>query len=541
MKRVARSRRPRARQPPRQAAAPGESGTRRRRASSAPPAAAGRRAAPAARHAVQAAAPRGEAAAPAALPSSRRRCRRAKSAYCSGSAGRGDGPAGGEGRVEGRQLAEEHAHRPAVADDVVHGEERHVLLAAEAQQDGPEQRPGGQVERPRRLLARPAARDLGAPRRLAAGPRDRPAAAARPDAGSNGSIRCTGRPSAAAKVVRRASCRRTISATARRRAADVEVAAQPEGARDVVGGGARRRAGRGTRGAPGRRRAAGRRPLGPAERPPGASPPARRRLDRPRRPPPASAARTGRAAAARRRRRRGPRATSRVASSEWPPSVEEVVVDAHPAAGPLRAEHLGPEPGQRLLGRRARRHDARPRPLGPLGAIRARAPAVHLAVGRERQRGRGRRRPPGTMGSGSRPAQPARGAPASTPASARHVGHQPPVARRSPRTSTAASRDRRMRGAAPPRSRPARCGSRGSSPGGRAGRGTRASPSGRQPRQVAGAVEAAPVATSERIGHEALGRQVRPAEVAARQPVAADAQLARDARPAPAAAAGSST
>ncbi len=59
-------------------------------------------------------------------------------------------------------------------------------------------------------------------------------------------------------------------------------------------------------------------------------------------------------------------------------------------------------------------------------------------------------------------------------------------------------------------------------------------------RQVAGAVEprpgrAAPAASTPRIGHEALGGQLRPAEIAARQAGAADVQLARHARSAPAA------
>ena len=55
----------------------------------------------------------------------------------------------------------------------------------------------------------------------------------------------------------------------------------------------------------------------------------------------------------------------------------------------------------------------------------------------------------------------------------------------------------------------------------------------RQPaREVARAVEprAGPCREAgERIGHEALGGQVRPPEVAARQPVAAEEQLARHA------------
>ena len=48
--------------------------------------------------------------------------------------------------------------------------------------------------------------------------------------------------------------------------------------------------------------------------------------------------------------------------------------------------------------------------------------------------------------------------------------------------------------------------------------------------QVAGAVEARSRLAAERIGDEPLGRQVRPAQIAARQAGAADVELAR-ARP----------
>ncbi len=54
-------------------------------------------------------------------------------------------------------------------------------------------------------------------------------------------------------------------------------------------------------------------------------------------------------------------------------------------------------------------------------------------------------------------------------------------------------------------------------------------PSGPPARQVAGAVEARARPAAERVGHEALGGEVRAAEVAARQPGAADAELARHA------------
>ena len=55
---------------------------------------------------------------------------------------------------------------------------------------------------------------------------------------------------------------------------------------------------------------------------------------------------------------------------------------------------------------------------------------------------------------------------------------------------------------------------------------------GQPPRQVARAVEARARLGAERIGHEALRRQLRPAQVALRQPRAADVDLARHARPA---------
>ena len=58
------------------------------------------------------------------------------------------GAAGGEGRVERRQLAQEDGERPAVEDDVVDGEEEGVLGRGAAQQQGALERPFCQVERP---------------------------------------------------------------------------------------------------------------------------------------------------------------------------------------------------------------------------------------------------------------------------------------------------------------------------------------------------------------------------------------------------------
>ena len=97
---------------------------------------------------------------------------------------------------------------------------------------------------------------------------------------------------------------------------------------------------------------------------------------------------------------------------------------------------------------------------------RRQRPAVDLAVRRERQRvQRHERRRHHVVGQAA-----PQHAPAAPPAShlagrRHHVGDEPPVARpRSSRATTAACAHRRVRAPAPPRSRPARCGSRGSSP-----------------------------------------------------------------------------
>ena len=161
------------------------------------------------------------------------------------------GPA--KARVERRQLADQDAHRPAVARRCgAWSKQERVLLRAEAQQSGPQQRaraPGRTAGRPRpaasaRASASRAGRPAGPPGRpRAAGPARRrlrrPAPARRP-------------PSA--KTVRSTSWRRTISVRpppgpARRAAA---AAARPPG---CCRPGCPGRAGRGTRGAPGRRRA----------------------------------------------------------------------------------------------------------------------------------------------------------------------------------------------------------------------------------------------------------------------------------------------
>ena len=65
------------------------------------------------------------------------------------------GTAGGERLVQRPQLAGQHLHGPAVADDVVHAEEEHVLLVRAAQQRAAEERPRLQVERAERVLPHP--------------------------------------------------------------------------------------------------------------------------------------------------------------------------------------------------------------------------------------------------------------------------------------------------------------------------------------------------------------------------------------------------
>ncbi len=60
----------------------------------------------------------------------------------------------GERLVEDGDLAHQHVHAPRVADHVVQGEERRVLLRGQAEQRGAQQRAAGQVEGAQRLLRR---------------------------------------------------------------------------------------------------------------------------------------------------------------------------------------------------------------------------------------------------------------------------------------------------------------------------------------------------------------------------------------------------
>lgn len=53
----------------------------------------------------------------------------------------------GQGVVERAQFVQQHAHGPAVGDDVVRGEQQDVLVVGQADQQGPQQWTGAQVER----------------------------------------------------------------------------------------------------------------------------------------------------------------------------------------------------------------------------------------------------------------------------------------------------------------------------------------------------------------------------------------------------------
>ncbi len=76
------------------------------------------------------------------------------------------GPAGGEGLVQHRHLAQEEGVRPAVRDDVVETDQQGVRRGAAAQEDGAHQRPARQVHRgARRLEGQPLLLHRGAGRR----------------------------------------------------------------------------------------------------------------------------------------------------------------------------------------------------------------------------------------------------------------------------------------------------------------------------------------------------------------------------------------
>ena len=183
-----------------------------------------------------------------------------------------------------------------------------------------------------------------------------------------------------------------------------------------------------------------------------------------------------------------------------------------------------------------------PRTAAPRRACAARR---SRAVGAARRSGAGSALrstlPFGVSGSASStherrraPCSPA-GAPRRCARSSADGGASPPAGRRRRRgacrrgrpraPATTGLAHRRVLRRAPPRSRRARCGSRGSSPGGRRGRGTRAARrAGSAPGRRCG--RAARRRRGERVGDEALGGQLGPVEVAARQAGAADVELA---------------
>ena len=92
---------------------------------------------------------------------------------------------GGEGRVERGQLAHQHAHGPAVGDDVVHRQQQHVLAvapaaAACARSSGPAARSKG-----RRASSRREPPRLGLALRRRAGARRSTTASGQPAAGGD--------------------------------------------------------------------------------------------------------------------------------------------------------------------------------------------------------------------------------------------------------------------------------------------------------------------------------------------------------------------
>ena len=64
----------------------------------------------------------------------------------------GDGSPAGERVVQSDELVDEHAERPAVADDLVHGDEQEVFLLGQAHQASPKQRALREVEGMKQLL-----------------------------------------------------------------------------------------------------------------------------------------------------------------------------------------------------------------------------------------------------------------------------------------------------------------------------------------------------------------------------------------------------
>ena len=117
-----------------------------------------------------------------------------------------------DGGVHREELATEDAERPRVDDAVIEGQEQRVIVVAEGQQTSTHERARGEIEGAARLgrgLRRASIAGSGN-----AGDR----VTGRWIASERLDDDWTGRPSAVAKPVRRTSWRRTISASARRRA-----------------------------------------------------------------------------------------------------------------------------------------------------------------------------------------------------------------------------------------------------------------------------------------------------------------------------------
>ena len=213
-----------------------------------------------------------------------------------------------------------------------------------------------------------------------------------------------------------------------------------------------------------------------------------------------------------------PRRQQRVAAE-----LEEVVVDADP----LQPQHLGEQAAQDLLLRRARgtRRSlaaSRPAPAAP------RRSSLPFGVSGSAIQHHERRRHH-VVGQAAAPD--ARAAPTASAALTgrrHHIGHQPLVAGRILARDHRRLRHLGMPQPAPPRSRPARCGTRASSPAASARPRNSSTPSRTPARQVPGPVHPAP-RRAERVGHEPLRRQPRAPQIAARQARARNVKLARHA------------
>ena len=245
-----------------------------------------------------------------------------------------------------------------------------------------------------------------------------------------------------------------------------------------------------------------------------AAPPLAQPVVRPSAPrgPPRSGTGTGRPRAGPRPSASRSRRCTWTSSSEWPPRSKKLSCSPTCSIASTSLPDRGDAPLQRRL-RGAAQVGSAPARRRP-GAGRARA--VELAVRRQRQRVDRRRAPPG---------------PCSPAACAQMVPQRARFRRLARRRDDVADQPQSA-GAVPPRqttaSRTPGCAARTASispssirkprilPGGRCGRGTRCRRRRRRSAQVAGAVQAAARIVAEGVGDEALRRQLRPVEIAAR-------------------------